>query len=71
MIQSKCAVSGCHVSGFQPGDFTQYETLKKKADDGKIQLMVFSLGNMPPENKLSSSEKSMLQCWLNAGAEKN
>ena len=71
LVDSKCAIAGCHVSGFQPGDFTGYEVLKQKAEAGKIQLMVFTLGNMPPTDKLSEVEKSQLQCWIQSGAQKN
>ena len=71
LVETKCALAGCHVSGFQPGDFTSYEVLKQKAEEGKIQLMVFSLGNMPPVNKLSENEKFQLKCWIQSGAQKN
>jgi len=70
LVEKKCALAGCHVSGFQPGDFTDYEVLKQKAQEGKIQLMVFSLGNMPPVNKLTEEEKSLLHCWIQSGAKK-
>jgi hypothetical protein len=71
MVESKCATSGCHVEGFQPGDFTKYEVLKQKAADGKIQLMVFNLGIMPPLHNLTETEKSQLQCWIQSGAQKD
>ena|SRR5690349_16662291 len=71
LVDTKCAVAGCHVSGFQPGDFTVYEVLKQKAVDGKIQLMVFTLGNMPPVEKLSEEEKLELKCWIQSGAQRN
>lgn len=70
LVERKCALAGCHVSGFQPGDFTEYDVLKQKATEGKIQLMVFTLGNMPPVNKLTDEEKSLLQCWIHSGAKK-
>ena len=68
LVETKCALAGCHVAGFQPGDFTKYDVLKKKAADGKIQLMVFSVNNMPPVNKLTAAEKSLLKCWIDNGA---
>ncbi|MEO8085234.1 MAG: hypothetical protein ABI763_00345 [Bacteroidota bacterium] len=67
----KCAVSGCHVSGFQPGDFTNYQVLKQKVDDGKLQLVVFDLKIMPPVNKLSDEETSIVKCWIANGAKSN
>ena len=68
LVETKCAITGCHVSGFQPGDFTSYEVLKKKADEGKIQLMVFNLGIMPPDKNLTEGEKTNLKCWIESGA---
>lgn len=71
IINMKCAVSGCHVSGFQPGDFTNYQVLKQKVDDGKLQLVVFDLKIMPPVNKLSDEETSIVKCWIANGAKSN
>jgi hypothetical protein len=68
LVETKCAITGCHVPGFQPGNFTSYDVLKQKAEDGKIQLMVFSLGNMPPVVKLTDKEKAELKCWIESGA---
>ena len=68
LVETKCALTGCHVPGFQPGDFTSYDVLKKKADEGKIQTMVFTLGNMPPVVKLTGEEKARLKCWIESGA---
>jgi hypothetical protein len=68
LVNSRCAVSGCHVEGFQPGDFTDYEILKGKAADGKLQLMVFDLNLMPPQDKLTKEEKTILECWVANGA---
>jgi hypothetical protein len=67
----KCALSGCHVSGFPPGDFTNYEVLKKKVLDGKVQKVVFELSIMPPTDKLTASETSVLKCWIDNGAKSN
>ena len=71
LVNLKCAVSGCHVQGFQPGDFTNYEVIKEKVTEGKLQRMVFELGIMPPVNKLSAEEMSLLKCWVENGAHYN
>jgi hypothetical protein len=71
LVETKCALTGCHISGFQPGDFTRYDVLKQKAEEGKIQLMVFNLGNMPPVIKLTEEERSQLKCWIESGALKD
>jgi hypothetical protein len=71
LVNQKCAIAGCHVAGFQPGDFTNYEVLKEKVNDGKLQLVLFDLNIMPPVNKLSTEEKSLLRCWIESGAVSN
>ena len=68
LVASRCALPGCHVSGFQPGDFSDYAVLKQKVEKGTLQLMVLSLNNMPPSDKLSEEEKALLQCWIQSGA---
>lgn len=71
LVNLKCATNGCHISGFLPGDFTNYEVLKKKVSEGKIQSLVFDLSIMPPGDKLTESELSVLECWINNGAKSN
>ena len=70
IIDTHCAVSGCHVQGFLPGDYTSYAVLKEKADAGKIRLFVFELRNMPPAGSLSLSDEeyALLDCWLKQNA---
>lgn len=68
LVNLKCAVYGCHVSGFPPGDFTGYEVLKQKVNEGKLQLVVFDLKIMPPVNKLTDEETALLKCWIANGA---
>ncbi len=71
LVNLKCAVTGCHISGFQPGDFTNYEILKKKVSEGKIQKVVFELSIMPPTNKLTETEYAVFKCWVKNGAKYN
>ena len=70
IINAKCALSGCHVSGSSFGDFTVYEELKQRADNGRIKKNVFELKTMPPstQTQLTDTEKEKLQCWLDNGA---
>lgn len=73
MVNSKCAVSGCHVSGFTFGNFTLYDELKKRVDNGKIQLLVFDNQLMPPATaqQLTEEERTKLKCWMDDGALNN
>ena len=70
IVDTRCAISGCHVSGFQPGDFTSYMGIKEKADNGKLNFMVFDLQLMPPSgnSQLTEDELDLLSCWISQDA---
>ncbi len=73
IISKKCGISGCHVSGSALADFTNYEDLKKRAENGRMQLNVFELKIMPPPSadSLTVDEQEKLKCWLNNGAKRD
>ena len=70
IIQSRCAIPGCHVSGSNnaPGDFSQYDQLKAVVDNGKFQTFVLVDRSMPSNSTLSSCDLQKLQVWVNGGA---
>jgi hypothetical protein len=69
----KCAISGCHVSGFPFGDFQNYETLKQRVESGRVETLVFEQQLMPPaaSQQLTGEEITTLKCWIKDGAPKN
>lgn len=68
IIQSNCAVPGCHVSGGSgPGDFTTYSGLAGKVQDGSFADRVFVQRNMPPSGALGSCDQNILKNWVDAG----
>ncbi|MBI3510169.1 MAG: hypothetical protein HY064_05860 [Bacteroidetes bacterium] len=73
IVQSKCAVSGCHVNGAYTGDFTTWGGVKMRVDDGTFKSRVFDLHVMPPaaSPQLTSEEYQSLKCWYDAGAPNN
>ena len=71
IINSKCNSSGCHGAGSSKGDFTNYQGLKAKADNGSIEKRVLVNKDMPPSGSLSSEERNKIKCWLNNGAQNN
>ena len=76
LMNSSCALSGCHVAGFSSGDFTGYAGLKAKVDDGSVMNRAIVQLNMPPSNSpgptsLTSTEIELLSCWIEAGAPEN
>ena len=69
IINASCATSGCHVSGGTgPGDFSNYNDLKGKVDNGSFENRVLVQKNMPPSTPLSDCELAILQAWLDNGA---
>lgn len=71
IIESKCAVSGCHVQGFHEGDFTIFEDLKKQVDRGKLRRLVIENKSMPPDQPLDSKEIKLIDAWLKQGGNNN
>ena len=73
LIISKCAISGCHITGFPFGNFTTYPDLKKMIDNGRIKTLVYENDLMPPANfpQLSNGELEALQRWIDNGAAEN
>ena len=71
IIENKCAVSGCHVQGFEGGDFTIFEAVKKEVDKGRFKRLVIENKSMPPEKPLESSELKLIEAWLQQGGNNN
>lgn len=71
IIESKCAVSGCHIQGFHEGDFTIFEELKKQVDKGKFRRLVLENKSMPPDQPLDSKELKLIDAWLKQGGNNN
>ena len=77
IIEKRCAISGCHVNGFHPGDYTSYAGVKKNVDSGKFKLRVFGNSQIPPtmppfsKPQLGEEELQILKCWLDQDALEN
>ncbi len=71
IIDLHCAISGCHVDGTGAnGDFTTYQGVKLKVDNGTFQQRVFQ-GDptfMPYNGPLNDSLLQILTDWINNGA---
>ena len=66
-----CTLTGCHIPGFTMGDFTNYDSLKIKIDNGKFFFRVLQSKTMPPLNPLSAQDLENIRCWMDGGAENN
>ena len=69
MISANCAISGCHSSGAQLPDLSNYAGISASAD--RIRVRSITEKTMPPSGPLSSCSISQLQNWLNAEALNN
>lgn len=70
IIQTSCAISGCHASGSTngPGALTSHAQIS--AAGSSIRSAVSS-GRMPQSGTLSSAQKSSIICWIDSGAPNN
>lgn len=67
IIQTNCAVSGCHIAGGQPPALDSYEKVKAH---GANVLQEIQSGNMPPSSSgksLSEEEIKQIACWVKQG----
>ncbi len=75
IIDTRCAIPGCHQVGFLPGDYTTYAGIKAKFDAGTLENRMFILGDMPPPTSdslpLTATQLQQFRCWMNAGAPNN
>ncbi|HYV91910.1 MAG TPA: hypothetical protein VE978_09005 [Chitinophagales bacterium] len=71
IISRHCAIAGCHVAGFPPGNFTTYEGVHAQIENGFFQLKVLEQRSMPPSDSLNEEELETLQCWVDQGAKDN
>ena len=71
IIEGHCLSSGCHNSGSVNGDFTTYEGLKAKADNGTMDSRVIKDKSMPPSGALHIDNLKKIKCWLSSGALNN
>ena len=70
IIQSSCAITGCHEAGSVNGvgPLTNYNQIFTNRN--AIQSAV-STGTMPKTGSLSASQKNSILCWIQSGAPNN
>ena len=76
IIDATCALAGCHVAGFVNGDYTTYEGLKSKVDNGSLSRRVVEDKDMPPPDtsgptELTTVQIQLIHCWIEDGAPNN
>ena len=71
LVNTHCAISGCHVSGSPTGNFSMYDELKVRAENGKLRLFISELRTMPPDGSITEEQRELINCWIEQGAEQN
>ena len=72
IVQANCATPGCHVPGGSgKGDFTAYDGVKAKVDNGSFNNRTIVQKDMPPLGPLPDSLLQKIDCWVQKGARNN
>ncbi len=71
IVESSCAIAGCHNAGSIVGDYTSYAGLEDRAKDGTMETSVIIDKTMPKSGSLSQDQLDKFKCWLDAGAPNN
>lgn len=71
LIQANCINSGCHNAKSSNGDFTEYNGLKGKANNGSLNKRVLETKDMPSSGTLSLNDRKKIKCWLENAAPAN
>lgn len=67
LFDSKCAISGCHVSGAQSPTLSNYAGIK--ANTAKIENRVIVLKNMPGGGlTMAQADRDKIKKWMDQGA---
>jgi hypothetical protein len=70
IIQTRCAIDGCHESGSTngPGALTTFDQVKNAA----VQIRSAVVSRFMPEGgSLTTTEIRIISCWVDSGAPKN
>lgn len=70
LIQTRCAISGCHAAGSTngPGPLTSYTLIKNAAPEIKVAVVSRF---MPRIGTLTPLEIKKISCWVDSGAPEN
>ncbi len=66
IIQTNCAISGCHVPGTGLPNFQDVNEIFKRAVEMKKRTRS---RNMPQVGSLSQEEIDQISCWVDSGAD--
>jgi hypothetical protein len=68
IVDANCTMSGCHNAGSPNGNYTTYEGLLIRVNNGTLSKRVLYTKDMPKGGSLSLEDRKKLKCWIDAGA---
>ena len=69
IINTNCAIPGCHVAGSSRQNLTLFERVQGLAPEIKSRTQS---GAMPPDGRvLSQRDIDLIACWVDSGAQDN
>jgi hypothetical protein len=70
IIQSSCAIAGCHAAGSTngPGALTNHPEVFGARSSIRSAV---ATGQMPKNSSLSTAQKNSIICWIDSGAPNN
>ena len=68
IINTNCAVPGCHVAGNGLPVLDSYAGVKDIVDNGGFETRVLTDRDMPPSTPLNAEQLAKLQAWFDNGA---
>jgi hypothetical protein len=75
IISSNCTLANCHVTGFEKGDFTNFDEIKQKAESGMLKYMIVTQqmphGDTKGQRYLTDCEKTKILTWIDGGSKNN
>jgi len=71
ILNTNCAISGCHDGSSGLTDYSNYAAVKVIADNGQMEQRVLIQKDMPPSDPLTTCELSQIEAWLADGAPEN
>lgn len=71
IIDANCVSSGCHDPASANGNYTTYEGVVARVNNGTLEKRVLINKDMPKSSPLSIEDRKKIKCWINNGAPKN
>ncbi len=71
IVDTKCAISGCHVGTPGIPDYRTYAVFKDRAEAGRVKIRAIDANATPmpadTKNALTDQQKQLIICWISNG----